>query len=94
MMLVRCFRRASRIAIVETAMSMKTTLLAKIDTSGTGGCPSILMCEDGQAAILGQEVDADTVAGLPNVLPGERAVFLDPDVILAAADKIRAMRHG
>jgi hypothetical protein len=28
------------------------------------------------------------------VLPGERAVFLDPDVILAAADKIRAMRHG
>ena len=37
-----------------------------------------------------QEVDADTFAGLPNVLPGERAVFLNPDVILAAADKIRS----
>ena len=73
---------------------MKSYQLAKDDSSGNGGCPSIHMCENGVAAIQGQEVDGDTFARLPNVLPGERAVFLDPDVILEAADKIRAMRHG
>lgn len=28
-------------------------------------------------------------AGLPNVLPGERAVYIKPDVIVRAADEIR-----
>ncbi len=41
-----------------------------------------------------REVDSDTFAGLPNVLPGERAVYIKPEVILEAADKIRAMRRG
>ena len=34
-------------------------------------------------------VDAGTFAGLPNVLPGERGVYIKPEVILAAADEIR-----
>ena len=41
------------------------------------------------AVVQAPEVDADTFAGLPNVLPGERAVYIEPDVILAAADEIR-----
>jgi hypothetical protein len=75
---------------------MESYQLAKDDVvSGNGGCPSIHMCENGMTAILGPEVDADTFARLhTNVQPGERAVFLDPEVILAAADKIRAGRHG
>lgn len=74
---------------------MESYQLAKDSSSGNGGCPSIHMCENGMTAILGPEVDADTFARLhTTVLPGEHAVFLDPEVVLAAADKIRAARHG
>jgi capsule polysaccharide export protein KpsC/LpsZ len=94
MMLIRCFRRAPDIAIVETEMSMKTVQLAKDDASGDGGCPSVHWREDGMAVVQAQEVDADTFAGLPNVLPGERAVYIRPDVILRAADEIRKRGLG
>jgi len=76
-------------AIVETEISMKTTLLAKDASSGNGGCPSVHWREDGMTVVQAPEVDADTFGGLPNVLPGERAVYIDPQVILAAADEIR-----
>jgi hypothetical protein len=52
------------------------------------------MREDGMAVVQAPEVDADTFAGLPNVLPGERAVYIKPEVILEAADKIRQSRRG
>jgi hypothetical protein len=68
---------------------MRTFLLAKDPDSGGGGCPSVHWREDGMAVIQAPEVDADTFAGLPNVLPGERGVYLKPEVILAAADEIR-----
>ena len=48
---------------------MKTVLLAKDGKSGNGGCPSVHMREDGMAVVQAPEVDADTFAGLPNVLP-------------------------
>ena len=70
-------------------MSMKTVQLAKDDASGNGGCPSVHWREDGMAVVQAQEVDAETFADLPNVLPGERAVYIRPDVILRAADEIR-----
>ena len=69
---------------------MKTTLLAKDPGSGNGGCPSVHMREDGMAVVQAPEVDADTLGQLPNVLPGERGVFIAPGIILAAADEIRA----
>jgi hypothetical protein len=75
--------------IVRTEMSMKTTLLAKDSGSGNGGCPSVHWREDGMAVVQAPEVDAATFGHLPNVLPGERAVCIDPQVILAAADEIR-----
>jgi hypothetical protein len=68
---------------------MKTFLLAKDGTSGGGGCPSVHWREDGMAVVQAPEVDADTFTGLPNRLPGERGVYLKPEVILAAADEIR-----
>jgi capsule polysaccharide export protein KpsC/LpsZ len=94
MMLVWCFRRVPCIAIVEAEMSMKTVQLAKDDASGNGGCPSVRWREDGMAVVQAQEVDAETFAGLPNVLPGERAVYIRPDVILRAADEIRKRGLG
>ena len=68
---------------------MRTELLAKDKDSGGGGCPSVHMREDGMAVVQAPEVDADTFGQLPNRLPGERAVYIDPDVILRAADEIR-----
>ena len=50
--------------------------------------------EDGMAVVQAPEVDADTFADLPNVLPGERAVYIKPDVILRAADEIRKRGLG
>jgi hypothetical protein len=94
MMLRQCFSDGLNIVIVETEISMKTVQLAKDDASGNGGCPSVHMREDGMAVVQAPEVDADTFAGLPNVLPGERAVYIKPEVILEAADKIRQSRRG
>ena len=85
---------ASSLVIVETENSMKTVQLAKDRDSGNGGCPSVRMREDGMAVVLAPEVDADTLAGIPNVLPGERAVYIKPDVILRAADEIRKRGLG
>ena len=73
---------------------METFLLAKDPDSGGGGCPSVHWREDGMAVVQAQEGDADTFAGLPNVLPGERAVYIKPDVILRAADEIRKRGLG
>jgi hypothetical protein len=68
---------------------METFLLAKDLESGGGGCPSVHWRSDGMAVVQAQEVDDATFAGLPNVLPGERGVYIKPEVILAAADEIR-----
>jgi hypothetical protein len=73
---------------------MQVEMLCKDNGSGNGGCPSIGLAEDGSAVVLAPEVDTETLAGLPNVLPGERAVCIDPDVILRAADIIRARQQG
>jgi hypothetical protein len=90
MMLMRCFSLGTANRYRETEISMKTILLAKDRSSGNGGCPSVHMREDGMAVVQAPEVDADTFGQLPNVLPGERGVYIEPGVILAAADEIRA----
>ena len=73
---------------------MKTTQLAKNDSSGNGGCPGLHLTENGKVLALGPEADAATFAQLPNVLPGERAVCgIDPDVILRAADELRRLGY-
>lgn len=73
---------------------MKVEMLAKDVTSGNGGCQSVYLREDGRAVVQAPEVDADTLSHLVNVLPGERAVHIDPDVILRAADLIRSRCFG
>ena len=88
-MLVWCFSSSARDDYRGTEINVKTTLLAKDADSGNGGCPSVHMREDGMAVVQAPEVDAETFGQLPNVLPGERAVYIDPQVILQAADEIK-----
>jgi hypothetical protein len=72
--------------------AMDLLFLCKDEGSGGGGCDSVYLRSDGKAVIQAQEADGGTFARLRNVLPGERAVCLDPDIICRAADMIRSRR--
>lgn len=66
--------------------------LAKDGNSGRDGCPTIYLAENGEAVVQGQLVDADTMANLEHLLPGETAVLIAAEVIEAAAAKLLAER--
>ncbi len=59
-------------------------MLAKDANSNPSGCPSIYFAEDGSLVVQGRLVDDDTHGNLKNVLPGEGAVHIAPDVAAAA----------
>lgn len=61
----------------------KPVMLAKDGGSGEQGCPSV-WAQDGELIFLGPEVDGGTLGHLDNVLPGETAVRIKPEVIRAA----------
>ncbi len=63
---------------------MDLTLLAKDAQSGKNGCPSVYFAEDGSLVIQGNLLDAATAANLLNVLPGEGAVSIKPEVVREA----------
>jgi len=63
---------------------MKLVKLYKDAGSGGQGCPTVYVAESGELVVQGYLVDADTVAELENVLPGEVAVRIAPEVVLAA----------
>ena len=67
-------------------MSDKPRMLAKDEGSGRNGCPAVYL-KDGMVIVQAPEVGVD---GLANVLPGEVASAIKPQVILAAADVLRA----
>ena len=61
---------------------MRLVLLAKDPDSGTVGCPSVHLDRDtGRLVVQGDGVDIDR---LPDPLPGEQAVSIDPAVVAAA----------
>lgn len=62
---------------------MKPVMLAKDDSSGRDGCPSVYI-ESGEFVVLGPEVSPADLADLANVLPGETAVRIKIDVVRAA----------
>lgn len=69
---------------------MKLDMLAKDMSSGDQGCPSCYLGDDSMAYVQAEEASPDAYDAAVNLLPRERIVRIDPQVILAAADRIRS----
>lgn len=72
---------------------MKLVMLYKDQGSGGNGCPSVYLAENGDLVVQGHAVDGGTFAELANVLPGENAVRIAPDVLEGAIERLRAVRE-
>jgi hypothetical protein len=72
---------------------MKLVMLYKDQGSGGNGCPSVYLAENGDLVVQGHAVDDDTFAELANVLPGENAVRIAPDVLEGAIERLRSVRE-
>jgi len=70
---------------------MKLEMLYKDQGSGGNGCPSVYLAESGELVVQGREVDAATFSELANVLPGEGAIRIAPEIIIGAAERLRSM---
>lgn len=68
---------------------MKLTQLYKDPGSGGQGCPTVYLAESGELVAQGYLVDSDTAGELENVLPGETAVRISPEVVLGAIERLR-----
>lgn len=62
---------------------MKSKRMWKDDTSNTGNCPSLNRVTDGPEGyiVVGKNVDAETRAQVPEIGPGETAVFVPANVL-------------
>nr|WP_024935158.1 hypothetical protein [Actinomadura madurae] len=72
---------------------MKLVMLYKDQGFGGNGCPSVYLAENGELVVQGHAVDDGTFAELANVLPGESAVRISPDVIEGAIERLHAARE-
>jgi hypothetical protein len=70
--------------VTRRGRAMKLKLLAKDTDSGKAGCPSVYLAEDGSLVVQGHLLDSATEDNLLNVLPGEGAVRIDPNILRAA----------
>ncbi|MFF3667477.1 hypothetical protein [Microtetraspora malaysiensis] len=73
---------------------MRLEMLYKDQNSGGNGCPAVYLAENGQIVVQGPAVDQDTFSNLVNVLPGEIALQIAPEVLLGAVDRIRAKNEA
>lgn len=73
---------------------MKLTMLYKDTGSNGGGCPAVYIGESGEFVVQGQSLDAATFGELANVLEGETAVRISPDVLLGAVERFRKGNEG
>ncbi|PZS33204.1 MAG: hypothetical protein DLM58_08175 [Pseudonocardiales bacterium] len=71
---------------------MRIRMLAKDASSGTSGCPSVYLAENGELVVQGFAVDDDTRGRLQNVLPGESAVRINADVVFSALARWQSER--
>lgn len=67
---------------------MRLEKLAKDAHSIQGGCQAVYLGDAGPCVVQGDKVD-DTFANLENVLPGEGAVFIKPEVLIEAARRLQ-----
>jgi hypothetical protein len=68
---------------------VELTLLAKDVESGKNGCPSVYLDEEGLLVIQGGTLDVATRTNLINMLPGEDAVRIKPDIVREALANLR-----
>lgn len=68
---------------------MRLEKLAKDPDSHVGGCQAVYRGEVGPWVVQGEQVDADTYANLDDVLPGEAAVFIKPEILIEAVHRYR-----
>jgi hypothetical protein len=69
---------------------MELEMLAKDIGSGDQGCPSCYLGDDAKVYVQAREASPTAYEAAENLLPGERIVQIDPQVILDAADRLRA----
>ncbi len=63
---------------------MRLEKLAKDADSNPDGCQTVYLAEDGRFGVQGDLVDTDTNANLENLLPGEGAVLIKPEIVIEA----------
>ncbi|MFJ9554523.1 hypothetical protein ACIRPH_11940 [Nocardiopsis sp. NPDC101807] len=68
---------------------MELELLAKDDKSVNKGCPSVYLSDTGDFVIQGAGLDDADFAKLVDPLPGETAVRISPEIVLAAVERFR-----
>ncbi len=69
---------------------MKLTMLYKDQGSGGNGCPSVYATDTGDLVVQGAVLDGSSFEQLENVLPGETAVRISPDVLIGAIERYRS----
>lgn len=73
---------------------MRLRRLAKLNTSGTNGCPAVYDELDGilpgYLVIQGDLAGPEIMAQLENLLPGETAVVIKREIVLEALRKLLA----
>ena len=69
---------------------MNLEMLAKDTSSGDQGSPSCYLGDDMKVYVQADEASPAAYDAAVNLLPGERIVGIDPQVILDAADRLRA----
>ncbi|SHJ44518.1 hypothetical protein SAMN05421803_10687 [Nocardiopsis flavescens] len=68
---------------------MELELLAKDDKSGHGGCPSVYLSDTGEFVVQGAGLNDADFRELADPLPGEAAVCISPEIVLAAVEAYR-----
>jgi hypothetical protein len=68
---------------------MELELLAKDPASGGKGCPSVYLSDTGEFVVQGPALAPDDWAKVENPLPGETAVRISPEVVIAAVERHR-----
>jgi len=69
---------------------MTLEMLAKDVDSGDQGCHSCYLGDDMEVYVQADEASPAAYDAAVNLLPGERIVRIKPQVILDAADRLRA----
>lgn len=69
---------------------MQLEKICKDPESNPNGCQSIYLADNGMCGVQGLTMDDDTFANMENLLPGEGGVLIKPEIVIEAANRLRA----